>query len=215
MSVTTLIVPGYHGSGPDHWQTWLEGELPGSQRLADVDWEKPVLHDWSAAIVDAIDAATSPLWIVAHSFGCLATAAAVAQRRQKIQGAIFVAPAEPNRFTALGARGRSPAFAPGIGEQLPEDSLGIFGLLIASRNDPWMRFQSARLWAERWQLSFYDAGHVGHINAESGHGRWPLVLELLQAMRRAAAPLIAPQLLQPRADRYALPTPMVQRLRYA
>ncbi|MBP7628661.1 MAG: alpha/beta hydrolase, partial [Zoogloea sp.] len=28
MQHTTLIVPGFHGSGPTHWQSWFEARLP-------------------------------------------------------------------------------------------------------------------------------------------------------------------------------------------
>ena len=30
---TTLIVPGLNGSGPDHWQTWFERQLPDCIRV--------------------------------------------------------------------------------------------------------------------------------------------------------------------------------------
>jgi len=40
---TTLIVPGFHGSGPDHWQSWFEARLPEARRVIGIDWEAPVL----------------------------------------------------------------------------------------------------------------------------------------------------------------------------
>ena len=70
---------------------------------------------------------------------------------------------------------------------LPLLSELTFGLLVASRNDPWMSFASARSWSERWGLSLYDAGRAGHINVDSGHGRWPLIRELIGAMQTAVA----------------------------
>ena len=34
MSYRVLVVPGFHGSGEAHWQTWLEKQLPlGGVRL--------------------------------------------------------------------------------------------------------------------------------------------------------------------------------------
>ena len=33
MQQTTLIVPGLHGSGPAHWQTWFETQVPGALRV--------------------------------------------------------------------------------------------------------------------------------------------------------------------------------------
>ena len=42
MSYRVLIVPGFHGSGEAHWQTWLEQELPNADRVRGIDWESPV-----------------------------------------------------------------------------------------------------------------------------------------------------------------------------
>ena len=44
-NATVLIVPGYHGSGPDHWQSWLETQVPEARRVSGIDWEQPVLAD--------------------------------------------------------------------------------------------------------------------------------------------------------------------------
>jgi len=72
MQHTTLIVPGFHGSGPAHWQTWFEAQVPGARRVSGIDWEQPVLPHWAQAVRDGIDHASGPVWLVAHSFGCLA-----------------------------------------------------------------------------------------------------------------------------------------------
>ena len=59
---TTLIVPGFHGSGPDHWQSWFEARLPEARRVIGIDWEAPVLARWAGAVRDAIDRAPGPVW---------------------------------------------------------------------------------------------------------------------------------------------------------
>ncbi len=190
---TVLVVPGFHGSGEAHWQSWLESQLPESRRVGGIDWEQPRLHDWAAAIGRDIDRCNGRVWLVAHSFGCLASAAAMASRRRRVAGAILVAPADPERFTTAGARRRTGEHArwqPSIEAQLPALPFIDFGLLVASRNDPWMSFGSATAWADRWGLSLFDAGAAGHINVDSGHGPWPLIVELLQAMRAALSPQV-------------------------
>lgn len=50
MQQTTLIMPGYQGSGPDHWQSWLEAQLPGARRIKGIDWGAPVLARWAAEV---------------------------------------------------------------------------------------------------------------------------------------------------------------------
>ena len=184
MNSKVLIVPGYRGSGPAHWQTWLESQLPGGERVAGIDWHTPSLPRWSERIGQAIDASPQPAWIVAHSFGCLATVAAVAQQPSKIAGLIMVAPADPERFSVDGVRDSSGRTArESIAQYLPRNQLGINGLLVASENDPWLALDEARRMALRWRLPLYNAGKVGHINTESGFGPWPFLLSLLYALK--------------------------------
>lgn len=102
MRHTTLIVPGFHGSGPGHWQTWLEQRLPDARRVRGVDWEAPVLARWAAAVRREIDESAHAVWLVAHSFGCLAGAVAAADRPERVAGARLVTPADPARFGPLG-----------------------------------------------------------------------------------------------------------------
>lgn len=197
MASTVLIVPGFHGSGPEHWQTWLESQLADSRRVTGVDWENPVLADWALEIRREIDESVGTVWVVAHSFGCLASVVAVADRAEKVAGAILVAPADPVRFSPLGARDlnrheRRSGAASSVSSLLPAQSLSIIGVVVASRSDPWISQDVARDWAQTWGLAFHDAGDVGHINVESGHGPWPFVKNLLHLLRSTmdAAPVI-------------------------
>lgn len=61
MRHTVLIVPGLHGSGAAHWQTWLEGQLPEARRVVGIDWESPVLARWAGAVRRQIDDSPSAL----------------------------------------------------------------------------------------------------------------------------------------------------------
>lgn len=167
---TVLIVPGLHGSGPDHWQTWLETKLPDSVRVVQRDWSKPNISEWSARIRREIDRAPGEIRIVAHSFGCLATAEVARTQRHRIKDALLVAPASPLKF------GRVP---PSLDQEL-----GFPSLLVASRSDPWMGFAEAAFWAESWGSQLVDLGEAGHINVESGYGPWPGVLDLLDRLGR-------------------------------
>lgn len=175
MSLNILIVPGYHGSGDAHWQTWLEKQLPNAHRLSGIDWEQPVIHRWADAIVRELDSSSRKTIIVAHSFGCLASSVALAQRPEAVAGVILVAPADPERFALEGARRDHLASQPSVATELPDGPLGKQGLVIASSNDPWMKLQHAYAWSKRWQLAFCNVGEAGHINHESGYGPWPLI----------------------------------------
>lgn len=117
-----LIVPGLHNSGPTHWQSWFETQLPATRRVEQADWERTCLSDWAARVRQSIDERPAPLWIVAHSFGCLATVTAGFVQAEKILGALLVAPADPDRF--------------GEPKALLEEKLAFPSLVVASSNDP-------------------------------------------------------------------------------
>jgi pimeloyl-ACP methyl ester carboxylesterase len=104
MKETILILPGFHGSGPAHWQSWLESRIQGARRVNGIDWESPVLPEWSLAIHKEIEQLDGKVWLVAHSFGCLASVVAASERPDRIAGLLLVAPADPERFSPGGAR---------------------------------------------------------------------------------------------------------------
>lgn len=185
MRHTVLIVPGVYGSGPDHWQTWIQAQLSQARRVGGIDWDAPVLARWAARVRREIDESPHAVWLVAHSFGCLASVVAAADRPEKVAGVLLVAPADPERFSPAGLRGRATgAAAASIAPCLPQRPLGVASVMVASSNDPWLNPPVAQDWAERWGSRLIDLGPAGHINAESGYGPWPFGLELLRAMQK-------------------------------
>lgn len=166
-----LIVPGLRNSGPGHWQTWFEHTQPRTRRVQQQDWEHPHLPDWAGRVRDALEAEPAPVWVVAHSFGCLASVAAACQAPGKVLGALLVAPADPDRF-------QIPAVV--LEEQLPFPSL-----VVASSNDPWVSLDSAQRWARTWGSDFINVGPLGHINVDSGHGPWPEVLQHFSRLQQS------------------------------
>lgn len=176
-----LIVPGYQGSGEAHWQQWLHRQWPHSRLLSGVDWDKPVLANWAERIRDEIARAREPLWIVAHSFGCLASVVAAADRPQSLAALVLVAPADPARFNLLGLGSADDRRLEvhTLADVVPTTPLNVPGLMLASSDDPWLSEQAAQQWARRWQLTLQSIGAAGHINAESGFGPWPDLLQRL------------------------------------
>jgi uncharacterized protein len=170
-----LIIPGLHGSGHAHWQTWLQAHWRSSVRVQQDDWSEADLPRWSRRIGEAVARDPDTPWIaVAHSFGCLALAHHLAQRTPRadggIAGALFVAPAEPVRF--------------GLDDALPQRRLGVPATLLASDTDPWMSAARAAAWAERWGARCINLGDVGHINVDSGFGPLPRALQVTQSLIR-------------------------------
>ena len=191
MQHTTLIVPGLHGSGPQHWQSWMQQQLPLARRVRGIDWAEPVIARWAGAVRDEIDAAPHAVWLVAHSFGCLASVVAAADRPDKVAGLLLVAPADPRRFGPFGLRDDDKGGDECIAAWLPDTPLVAPSTVVASCNDPWHGLDSTAQWAERWGSRLIDIGEAGHINVDAGFGPWPFGLRLLLRMQQIqdAAPL--------------------------
>ena len=199
-----LIVPGFKGSGPGHWQTWLQAQIPDITRITGIDWDKPVLALWAERVRDQLARATQPLRVVAHSFGCLATVIAVADRPEQVAELILVAPADPDRFDFTGLKPENLPFGSfSLAEALPRRVLQVSGTVIASRNDPWLTFDKAAGLANNWGLDVHDEGEAGHINADSGYGPWPGLLALLEQSRDTRPEITAPVLKKGRGSTLA------------
>ncbi|HEX4842863.1 MAG TPA: alpha/beta hydrolase [Limnobacter sp.] len=181
---TCITVPGLNGSGPDHWQTWAENQIPNCRRVKGIDFNKPVIAAWADAIRKDIRSEAGSVILIAHSFGCLASVLAVANNDIKVAGLILVAPASPQRFNAAGlVQGGDLHLTGSLMNAMPTKPLGVPGLLIASTNDPWMKITQARYWADQWGFCFSGLRNAGHINVDSGFGQWPALQHLVRRMR--------------------------------
>jgi predicted alpha/beta hydrolase family esterase len=157
---TPLIVPGLNNSDERHWQSVWQAHL-GALRIAVDDWSRPDLGKWSRAITRALAQLEGPVVLIAHSFGCLASAQVAhhlsLQHRNKIAAVLMVAPADPEKFNLV--------------EHLPA-SVPAASFIVASDNDPWMQADKARALAKKWGAGFTLLRSCGHINSDSGLGHW-------------------------------------------
>lgn len=174
-----LVLPGWHNSGPAHWQSRWEQLFPGMRRVQQDNWETPQREDWVATLDRAITQCKKPVLLIGHSLGCITIAHWARQHHQRVAGALLVAPADVERRTVAPALRR---FAP-----IPVSRLPFPSLVIASDNDrccnPW---RSAEL-AERWGAELHFLYGAGHINADSGLGDWAEGLVLLDEWLRGVA----------------------------
>lgn len=162
-----LIIPGFGDSGPGHWQTRWEGKLSTARRVIQPDWNRASRAQWAGAIAEAVNAAERPVVLVSHSIGTAAIPHAAKHFAPgKVAGGFLVGLSDWNREELL--PGVVHDFAP-----LPRDPLPFPSLLIASRNDPYCDFEVAADHANAWGSELVDAGEVGHLNIDSGHGPWP------------------------------------------
>jgi hypothetical protein len=177
--IHTVIVPGVAGSEAQHWQSWLQDQLMACSRVQQNDWNHPVLHEWVRQFVDTVRSIQADIQIVAHSFGCLTTIAALhlyPELNTKIKNVLLVAPANPARFGDNGfARDSHNNYADFFHRILPQAPTRM----LISENDPWLHFEDAKRLAQAWQLQPINLGQVGHINVASGFGPFPQIFEYL------------------------------------
>jgi uncharacterized protein len=175
-----LTVPGLFGSGPNHWQSIWERERRDCRRVELGMWENPHRNTWVNQLNLAIERADRPVVLAAHSLGCLAVAwwARYEQPRSAdpVIGALLVAPPEVEQSPI---DPRLANFAP-----FPEEPLPFPTIFVASRNDPFMAFQRSVRLARDWGSWLVDAGHAGHLNAESGLGDWSFGQTLLGSLMK-------------------------------
>ncbi len=172
MTTPVLLLPGWHNSGPDHWQSLWQAKY-GHVRVEQHSWDFPLRGDWMMQLEEAV--LTHPnAMLVAHSLGCVLVAAwaAHSMNTDKVKGALLVAPADVERPEM---QHMLHSWSPIVREPLPFPSI-----VAASRNDPYCSLLRASGLAHAWHARLVDCGTSGHINADARLGDWPEGFALLQ-----------------------------------
>lgn len=172
-----LILPGYGGSGPDHWQTRWERANLHFKRVEAPDWEHPVRDVWVKNLDNAVRSAGPGVVLVAHSLACLQVAhwaSEHADTARGIRAALLVAPPDPSApvypDTIIG-------FAPVPGIPFP-----FRATVVYSTDDPYATEAWTQRMARVWGASAVSVGARGHINAASGLGAWSEGMKLLDEL---------------------------------
>jgi predicted alpha/beta hydrolase family esterase len=163
-----LILHGWKGSGPDHWQTWLAERLRAEGR--DVRYpdlpnaDDPDLHAWLEALeAERREGDT----VICHSLACHLWLHHRARGGPPAERVLFVAPpclADPPPEIA--------GFVPA-----PLTPAGASNAhLICSDDDPYCPRGAPATFGEPLGLQAEILPGAGHINPESGYGPWPAVL---------------------------------------
>jgi predicted alpha/beta hydrolase family esterase len=150
-----------------------------SSRVQQKHWDRPVLQEWVDQFVKTVSSVNEPVQIVAHSFGCLTSVAALAEHPElnvQVKNLVLVAPANPTRFGDAGFARDSQNDYQQYFHQL---KLQVPTQMIISENDPWLNFQDALQLAKAWKIRPKNLGQVGHINVASGFGPFPEIYDFL------------------------------------
>jgi uncharacterized protein len=179
--VTIVFVPGLRDHMPDHWQSHMAEQIPGSITVEPVSENKLSREVRVAALNAALEPIEGDVIVAAHSGGVLILVEWAKAPTRQIRGALLATPADVETplppgyplYEDLAANGWIP---------IPREPLPFPAIVAASRNDPLADFGKIEALAGDWGAELHDAGKVGHLNPASGFGPWPAGLPLLERL---------------------------------
>jgi len=185
-----LILHGYTGSGPEHWQSWLAGTLAEHGGLVDMphfsEPDAPDLETWLAELHAHLEAAPKDVErvVVAHSLGCfLWLHHAVREVTERVDRVLLVAPPAPDV--------PEPAVKTFLPPPLDPDALRRASRetrLVAGEGDPHCDVSVAKRMAEALRIELDVVPGAAHINIDAGYGDWPAVLKWVRSKRVPLSP---------------------------
>jgi predicted alpha/beta hydrolase family esterase len=174
-----LLLPGLYDSGPEHWQSFWEREIPNAVRVVQRDWNTPDRVEWVETLEHAVAEHGSDVVLVGHSTACALVAFWAAQSARTVRGALIVAPSDTEAASyPAGPTGWTP---------MPMARLYFPTIVVASTNDEFVTLARAAEFAKAWGSRLVDIGNAGHINSASGLGNWPRGKKLLAELTGAAS----------------------------
>jgi predicted alpha/beta hydrolase family esterase len=183
VSRSFLILHGYLGSGPDHWQTWLAERLRAAGETVAYpdlpDPEHPDLAAWRAALETALAALPPQPTVIAHSLGCLLWMHhAAGDRAERV---LLVAPPSLAGAPEPIRRGFFPV-------TLDPAAVGDARLVCADA-DPYCPEGAGALYGG---IPVDVLPGAGHVNPDAGFGPWPEVEAWCYGASAIASSRIAP-----------------------
>jgi predicted alpha/beta hydrolase family esterase len=189
-----LILHGYQGSGPEHWQTWLAGRLRDAGEivaypdLPDPFAPRPDL--WREALARELAALPGEPVVIAHSLACalwLHHCSAPVLAGVRAARVLLVAPP-----SAAGAPAPILPFFP-----VPLDPAAVAAAaaetrLVCAPDDPYCPEDAARVYGEPLGIPVDVLPGAGHINPDAGHGPWPEAAAWCYGASAIASSRIAP-----------------------
>lgn len=171
-----LIVHGYGGSGPTHWQAWLYNKLTDSNEKVYFpslpNPNSPDLNEWIAALKDEIKKLEGEKFVICHSLGTILWLHyANLFDDIEVDHLLFVAP--PGSDGIAGLENVS-GFLP-----IPLEKEKLFKIakdirLVCSETDEFCVEKASIYFGETLEIKKdILPDEARHINIDSGYGPWP------------------------------------------
>lgn len=177
MARSFLILHGYLGSGPEHWQSWLAERLRAAgERVAYPDLPEPStpsLFAWRNALAAELRKLHGEVTVVAHSLACILWLHHCGEPvigDARAERVLLVAP--PSR---AGAPEPIHPFFPVTLEPAPVAAGSVHTRLVCSDDDPYCPEGAAALFGAPLEIPVDLLEAAGHINPDAGFGPWPAV----------------------------------------
>jgi predicted alpha/beta hydrolase family esterase len=176
MSKKILLLHGWGGSDFPHWQSWLACELAKDYGCVNFlkfsNFDEPKLAVWMQELTSALDD-FRPDIVICHSLAnTLWFHLCQTQQLNAVKNLYLVAPpsleckvAELSEFFPVKA---------------PKNLNAAKAMLITSTNDPYMSIEEAKSLQKELEIEMKVLEKAGHINADSGYGKWEWILKELQ-----------------------------------
>jgi predicted alpha/beta hydrolase family esterase len=162
-----LILHGWQGSGPDHWQTWLAGRLGKSASYPMLPKpDAPRLDDWLDVLHRELDAVSV---VICHSLSCMLWLHHAQQANGgNVERVLLVAPpSESVRIEDI-----EDFFPVAAG---PDDvaRAAASTRLVYAENDPYCPEGAGAVYGAPLGIGSELIAGAGHINPDAGYGPWP------------------------------------------
>lgn len=178
-SVPTVILHGWQGNEPEHWQTWLAARLREAGRevrypdLPDAD--TPTLGPWLDVLRATLDGLPDDGFdVVAHSLGAVLWLHHTSSANNAPRPARVALVSPPSPATEI------PELRPFLPVPLDVDAVRRAAdgtVLVGSDDDPYCPENIAVAYGRPLKMPTTIVPGARHINTEAGYGEWPAVLD--------------------------------------
>jgi len=177
MSKKVLLLHGWGGSDSPHWQSWLAGEIAKDYGkvsfLKFSDFDTPKIDVWKEELLEEL-AKFKPDIVICHSLANILWFHLCNDKAIKSEVAKLFLVAPPSINSDIE---ELKSFFP---LQTPSNLYAKKALLIASTNDPYMTTDEAIKLKESLNIEMIILQNAGHINADSGYGKWEWIFKELK-----------------------------------
>jgi len=164
-----LILHGWGGSDYPHWQARLAGKLACNYKRVCFplfsDFMSPKKDVWLKELKEIVDE-FKPTIVVCHSLGNILWLWYAFKHNIEIEKLYMVAvPSDSVLIKENALKSFCPApMAKSLGAKKT--------FVVASTNDPFCNIDEAKEFANRYSADFKVLEDAGHINSDSGFGKW-------------------------------------------